>query len=157
MVESIMLREEEQDTMCWKMSKDRLFSVSSTYQMFFMAKVHFPCHRAIWKSKATPWCKFFMWLAVHRKCFTADNVRRRGWPSDPLCSLCHVEPKDRDHLFILFQFPGEVWGRLRTWTAVDFPIPGSTFSSIEEWWVRAREKVHKNARRNFDMVVIIVH
>ncbi|KAE8807656.1 Alpha-L-arabinofuranosidase 1 [Hordeum vulgare] len=38
MVESITLREEEQDTMCWKMSKDMLVSVSSAYQMFFIAK-----------------------------------------------------------------------------------------------------------------------
>ncbi|KAE8813121.1 retrotransposon protein [Hordeum vulgare] len=157
MVESVTLREEEEDTICWKMSKVRLFVVSSAYQMFFMAKVQFPCHRAIWKSKATPRCKFFMWLAVHLKCLTADNLRRPGWPCDPLCSLCHVESEDCDHLFILCRFSCEVWGRLRAWSAVDFPIPGSAFGSTEEWWLRAREKVHKNARRNFDTVVILVH
>ncbi|KAE8789481.1 hypothetical protein D1007_36281 [Hordeum vulgare] len=122
MVESVTLREEEQDTIYWKMSKDGLFSASSADQMFFMAKVHFPRHRAIWKSKATSRCKFFMWLAVHRKCLTVETLRRRAWPCDSLCSLCHVEPEDCDHLFILCRFPGEVWGRLRSWSVVDFPM-----------------------------------
>ncbi|KAE8817694.1 hypothetical protein D1007_04806 [Hordeum vulgare] len=65
--------------------------------------------------------------------------------------------QDCDHLFILGRFSGEVWGKLRTWSATDFPIPGSTFGSTEEWWLRAKEKVHKNARSNFNTVVILVH
>ncbi|KAE8810064.1 hypothetical protein D1007_13271 [Hordeum vulgare] len=60
------------------------------------------------------------------------------------------------HFIAVLQFPK--WAikmvdrRLKTWLAVDFPIPGWAFGSTEDWWLWAREKVHKNAKRNFDTV-----
>uniref|UniRef100_A0A8R7QGE3 Reverse transcriptase zinc-binding domain-containing protein n=1 Tax=Triticum urartu TaxID=4572 RepID=A0A8R7QGE3_TRIUA len=71
----------------WKWTEDRKFSVGSPYNMFFAANVHFACHKLIWKSKAPPKCKLFMWLVVHRRCLTADNLETKGWPSNGNCPL----------------------------------------------------------------------
>lgn len=74
------------DSPRWRLTENGDFSVSTAYMMFFMASTRFACAKPIWKSKAPPRCKFFMWLAVHRRCLTADNVQHRGWPNN-LASL----------------------------------------------------------------------
>jgi hypothetical protein len=53
-----------------------------------MATMKFACAKPIWKSKAPTKCNFFMWLAVHRRCLTADNLERRGWSHNTICPLC---------------------------------------------------------------------
>lgn len=69
----------ERDRAIWKLTKDQEFSMSSAYSLFFMDNERFACNKPIWRSKAPPpRCKFFMWLAVHGKCLTADNLLRRG-------------------------------------------------------------------------------
>jgi hypothetical protein len=49
-----------------------------------------------------------------------------------------------------------VWRKFRDWTKADFP-PSSNFTNTKEWWQRARKKAPKDLRRDFDMVVILVH
>jgi hypothetical protein len=76
LVASIQLQSGVPDKMVCKHTVDGEFSTSSAYGLFFAANIRFPCANAIWKSKAAPRCKFFMWLAVHRRCLTADNLQR---------------------------------------------------------------------------------
>jgi hypothetical protein len=86
------LSPEMHDQPLWRLTEDRQFSASSAYKMFFMASVNFACAKPIWKSKAPPRCKFFMWLVVHRRCLTADNLQRRNWPSH---TCCHYASQNR--------------------------------------------------------------
>jgi hypothetical protein len=125
--------------------------------MFFMASAKFACAKPIWKSKAPMKCKFFMWLVVHRRCLTADNLQKRGWPHNATCPLCSVADETCTHLFVHCRFSHQVWRKVRDWAKVDFPIPNSNFSSTEEWWLRARKKAPKDLRRDFDTVAILVH
>jgi hypothetical protein len=57
----------------WCHSKDGCFSKSNAYSLFFAANRSFPCARPIWKSKAPPRCKFFMWLVVHQRWRTISS------------------------------------------------------------------------------------
>jgi hypothetical protein len=70
-----------QDEAVWRCTKNGKFSVSSAYKLFFITNTQFACAKPIWRSKAPMRCKFFMWLAVHKRCLTADNLERRGWPT----------------------------------------------------------------------------
>jgi hypothetical protein len=109
LVASIQLQHGEQDKMIWRHSADGQFSTSSAYVLFFAANIRFPCASAIWKSKATPHCKFFMWLVVHWRCLTSDNLQRRGWPNNATCQLCVAAPKTCTHLFVHCPFATQVW------------------------------------------------
>jgi mannosylglycoprotein endo-beta-mannosidase len=93
-----------EDVLVWCHSTDGTFSTNSAYQLFFAANTIFPCANAIWKSKAPARCKFFMWLAVHQRCLTADNLQSRGWPNSGNCQLCNVEPETCVHLFVHCRF-----------------------------------------------------
>ena len=125
--------------------------------MFFLGNTRFACHKPIWKSKAPPRCKFFMWLAVHGRCLTADNLERRNWPSNGTCTLCSSVPETCSHLFVHCDFIRQVWTRFRDWTGADFIIPKVNFSSMEDWWLKAREGIPKPMKKNFDTIVILLH
>lgn len=145
------------DTLVWCHSSDGSFSTSSAYKLFFAANKIFPCAGAIWKSKAPARCKFFMWLVVHQRCLTADNLQRRGWPNSSSCQLCLQEPETCTHLFVHCSFSSQVWRHVRSWAVASFPVPCPSFSSTEDWWLLVRKQVPKALRRDFDTVVILAH
>jgi hypothetical protein len=78
MVAEVELSMNQIDKAVWRCTADGTFSIKTTYQLYLMASHNFACAKPIWKSKAPMKCKFFMWLAVHRRCLTADNLERRG-------------------------------------------------------------------------------
>jgi hypothetical protein len=156
-LQQVQLRQGAADTLIWCHSKDGCFSTSSAYSLFFAANRSFPCARPIWKSKAPPRCKFFMWLVVHQRCLTADNLQRRGWPNAGSCQLCWSGAETCAHLFVHCRFTSTVWRKLRTWSAATFRAPGPSFHTTEDWWLKARKQVPKPLRRDFNTVVILVH
>uniref|UniRef100_A0ACD5X5Q6 Uncharacterized protein n=1 Tax=Avena sativa TaxID=4498 RepID=A0ACD5X5Q6_AVESA len=98
-----------------------------------------------------------MWLAVHRRCLTADNLGRRGWPCTDTYQLCLSKPKTCTHLFVHCPFASQVWRLIKRRTTTDFPIPGSNFASTEDWWLQVRKRAPKSNHRDFDAVVILVY
>uniref|UniRef100_A0A8R7PMJ1 Reverse transcriptase zinc-binding domain-containing protein n=1 Tax=Triticum urartu TaxID=4572 RepID=A0A8R7PMJ1_TRIUA len=98
-----------------------------------------------------------MWLVVHRRCLTADNLDRRGWPSNGACPLCLSTHEDCTHLFVHCCFSQQVWIKFRDWTGADFRTPDDSFCSTEEWWLNTRKEVPKPERRNFDTIAILLH
>lgn len=156
-VESTVLAVQVPDRLVWKWTGDRCFSVSSAYGMFFAANIRFACHKPIWRSKVPPRCKFFMWLVIHKRCLTADNLERRGWPSNETCPMCLSTHEDCSHLFLCCRYSQQVWSGFRNWTRVTFPIPDDNFGSSENWWINARRGIPKAARRNFDTMTILIY
>jgi hypothetical protein len=145
------------DEAIWQCTTNGRFSVSSAYQLYFIANSRFACAKAIWKSKAPMNCKFFMWLVVHKRCLTADNLQRRGWPHTSCCVLCQTSNEDCTHLFVHCRFSHQVWISFREWTNANFPVPSNTFRSTEDWWTQVRKMVPKEPRHDFDTVAILVH
>ena len=157
LVQETTLAPDSHDRLVWKLTSDGQFSVMSAYKRFFMGNTRFACSRPIWKSKAPPRCKFFMWVAGHRKCLTADNLERRGWPSNGICPLCVQEPENCSHLFVNCRFTQQLWRSFRTWTGADFQVPGEHFSTTEDRWLKARVAIPKPLWRNFDTIAILIH
>lgn len=125
--------------------------------MFFMANVRFACNKPIWKSKAPPRCKFFMWLVGHQRCLTADNLQRRGWPSNTTCPLCLAESENCTHLFVHCRFTQHLWRLFKLSTREHFITLDQNFNNTEDWWLKATSEVPKQACRNFDTVTILLH
>jgi hypothetical protein len=157
LLEGTTLTVGQQDEVVWRPSHDGAFSVNSAYKLFFIANMQFACAKPIWKSKAPMRCRFFMWLVVHKRCLTADNLARRGWPHNTFCPLCTIANENGIHLFLHCRFSKQVWERVRTWSRANFPIPDDTFGNTEEWWLMARKRAPKNICRDFDTVAILVH
>jgi hypothetical protein len=150
MINNIELYPGQADQAVWRPTEDDVFSVRSAYQLHFIAMTKFACAKPISKSKAPMKCKFFMWLAVHHRCLTANNLARRGWPHSPSCPLCSSANEDCTHLFVRCCFTQQVWARLQVWANADFPIPDNNYISTEDWWLKVRKRVPKDLRRDFD-------
>jgi hypothetical protein len=92
--------------------------------------------------------QFFIWLAVHKHCLSANNLALRGWPHRRLT---------RTALTCLFMPFYAVWCQVRIWSRADFPILSEAFQSTEDWWIWARKRVPKNLCHDFDTNSILVH
>lgn len=64
------------DRFIWKWSKDGKYSASSTYRAFFAGLTSLLGAKELWKTRAPPRVKFFAWLALHNRLWTADRRKR---------------------------------------------------------------------------------
>ncbi|WVZ66318.1 hypothetical protein U9M48_015558, partial [Paspalum notatum var. saurae] len=62
----------------WRFTQSGQYSCKSAYQSFFLGTVKFGSWKRIWKSWALLRCKFFIWLAIKNRCWTADRLAKRG-------------------------------------------------------------------------------
>ena len=76
------------------------YSTKSAYEAFFVGAIHFRPWERIRKSWAPGKCKFFMWTAAHKKCWTAECLAKKGLPHPALCPLCDQVEETLDHLLV---------------------------------------------------------
>ncbi|WVZ50362.1 hypothetical protein U9M48_001621 [Paspalum notatum var. saurae] len=67
-----------EDQHIWNPSSTGEFSTQPAYCSFLVGAVGFEPWKEIWKTWAPPQCKFFIWLAVLNRCWTADRLAHRG-------------------------------------------------------------------------------
>jgi hypothetical protein len=98
-----------EDTFRWK-STSGSYSASSAYTLQFEETQQSPL-RHIWPAWAPPKCKFFFWLLLQRRVFTADRLLRFGMPNQYFCPLCRRNLETPAHLFAECPWAREVWDR----------------------------------------------
>jgi hypothetical protein len=80
MLVDVALIEGMDDSFRWGWEKDFSYTAHSGYRALFGARVDMPGALQIWRSRAPPNCKVFLWLASRNRCWTADRLSRRGLP-----------------------------------------------------------------------------
>ncbi|KAM0883422.1 hypothetical protein ACQ4PT_031650 [Festuca glaucescens] len=100
--------EDNADKVTWKWRGDGQFSSKSAYRLLFQGTVGLPGAHLVWHSFAPLKFKMHAWLALRRRCWTADRRLRRGLPSHSLCPLCGVADETLDHLSLQCIFAHEV-------------------------------------------------
>jgi hypothetical protein len=75
-LDSVVLSDQD-DGISWRWTPNATYSVSSAYEVQFRGTyARFPASR-VWKCIAEPKVKFFLWLILHDKVFTADNMLKK--------------------------------------------------------------------------------
>ena len=152
----IVLAEERDDRICWKWTQDGSFSTSSAYRAFFIGQHPTEGAPILRKARAPAKCKFFIWLVIHDRCWTADRCRRHGLQDDDSCALCAQLPETINHLLIGCSFSREVWFRVLLgvgWVSI---APTIHTVSLVAWWTDVRKRIQKDDRRGFDSLVALV-
>jgi hypothetical protein len=67
------------------------------------------------------------------KFLTADNLLKRGWQCNPICSSCNQANESAQHLIIQCSFAMDVWTRASAWTEGMVQVPEQHLN-IEDWW-----------------------
>jgi len=109
----------------------------------------------LWQTKAPPKVKFFFWLALHGRLWTAARRARHGLQQTASCSLCGQQDETSDHLLLACVFSREVWFRLLSFTNLQKHAPGSD-NTLADWWLGTRNVVHADVRKPFDSIVFLV-
>jgi hypothetical protein len=122
----------------WKWTEKGVYTSGSAYRAFFHGTTSLPGAAQVWHSFAPFKVKFHAWLALRRRCWTADRLIRRGIQANPLCSLCGVSAESPDHLSLQCPFAGQVWFGVaqRLGCSIPVPWPRARSRSGGHWWWR---------------------
>jgi len=110
------------------------------------------CH----KTRAPGKCKFFMWLVLHDRCWTAIRRKLHGLQNDDTCVLCCQLSETIDHLLIGCSFSREVWFKALQWMRWEAVAPTTQTAGLADWWTTARKIIPKDERRCFDTLLILI-
>ena len=109
LIHDFHLDEHSKDDIIWKHSTDGLYSTPTAYKVRFLGLTLSPMNFMVWKVWAPPKVKFFAWLALQDRIWTADRLEQHGWPNCGLFPLCKREQETRIHLFVKCRFTTRVW------------------------------------------------
>jgi hypothetical protein len=115
MLVDVALFEGVEDSFRWGWEKDFSYSARSGYRALFGARVDMPGALQIWRSRAPPNCKVFLWLASRNRCWTADRLSRRGLPHPAACPFCDQSTETLDHLLMGCVLSRDVWATCLRW------------------------------------------
>lgn len=144
------------DSIAWRWKADGSYSTCSAYRIQFRGSYPTFNSKLIWKARAENKCKVFVWILVHEKVLTADNLQIRGWPHQDHCLLCDGPLETCVHLSLLCPFAIAVWSQILTWENFDSHLIQSIHDHVHlsSWWKEAAAKVTKEERRRFNGLVI---
>ena len=150
------MHSDQPDKVCWKWTSDKAFSTSSAYKSFFIGQHPIEGATILRKARAPPKCKFFIWSVLHDRCWTAAQRKRHGLQDDDSCALCSQAPETTDHLLLCCPFSRELWFQLFQrlgWSSIS---PSIQDQWLVPWWTQARKNIHKDERKCFDSMVILI-
>jgi len=97
-----------------------------------------------WRTKAPPKCRFFTWLMLQNRIWTAARLQLRGWPNEYFCPLCIRNQETVSHLFQECCFSKMIWDKVGSWIAAMALRPDNwgqmTWANGSSRWVTAVSK-----------------
>jgi hypothetical protein len=135
-LEGVVLVEGQEDTIVWSLTSDGQYSAKSAYSMQFEGKTRCLAAAQTWKTKAPPKCKFFLWLMLKDRIWTAARLQRRGWPNEYFCQMCFRNLETTEHLFCECHVTRKIWEEVASWIQAPSLLPAnwSNASSMNEWF-----------------------
>jgi hypothetical protein len=142
------------DTILWRWTADGKYSTSSAYKIQFTTNFCKMKICPIWKARTKPKCRFFAWNLLHNRILNADNLRKWGWPCNPICCLCNLTQETVAHLCKDCPFSAKAWGRILSWANLSFLRGISSPGSLYDWCKRLRSRCCKESKKIFDGLLI---
>jgi hypothetical protein len=73
------------DVFRWNWGAKETYSAQSYYLGMFHGSIEMASVLQVWKSRARAKCRFFLWLALHDRCWTTYKLERCGLPHPSAC------------------------------------------------------------------------
>ena len=78
-------------------------------------------------------CKFFIWLVVHNRCWTAGRLAKRGLHPE-VCPLCDQAEETISHLLVGVLFAHQVWASIFQLLGIVQLAPNLSVGHFSYWW-----------------------
>jgi hypothetical protein len=126
---------DQSDAIHWRFTADGNYSTKSAYDAQFAGSYPDFKWKQLWHAKVENKCKFYSWLLVQNKLWTADRLNKYGGDVNPICQLCCTQPESALHMIAQFSYSRSVWLTLSSWMGTDLHAPPSTnFRRFQSWW-----------------------
>jgi hypothetical protein len=135
-VSQVTFQEGQHDTIIWKLTTSGRYSAASAYKAQFAGTTTIGYMGMVWEIWAPPKCKFFAWLILQNRVWTADCLATCGWPNCGNCPLCNSVPESAAHLLFQCTFSISLWTMVKDWFQLqDFhPDAWQGFQDVKAWW-----------------------
>ncbi|WVZ76816.1 hypothetical protein U9M48_024747 [Paspalum notatum var. saurae] len=141
LVEGFTLQPALSDQHIWKITSSGQYTSKSAYNTFLGSV-------KTWKTWAPLRCKFFIWLAIKNKVWTADRLLKHGLPHPS-------EDESIQHILVSSVFSRESWTKILPSIGLQAAAP-QTERSFANWRGCAVNRVPKEKRKGFNSLVILV-
>ena len=145
----------QSDRFVWRWSADGTYSASSAYRAFFAGSTALLGARELWKARPPPRVKFFAWLALHNRLWTADRRRRHGLQTSDTCALCDQAPETAQHLLLGCVITRTLWAAMLLPLGLQSCVSEHS-ESVASWWLRQRARLDSSARPMFDSIFLLL-
>jgi len=120
-----------------------MFSTASAYRSFFIGQHPVDGAGLLRKTRAPPKCKFFIWLVIHDRCWTAARRKKHGLQDDDACVLCAQAPETIDHLLVECSFSRDLWFNFFHRVGWGTLSPNVNDRELIGWWKAVRKRLQK--------------
>jgi hypothetical protein len=155
LMQNVVLNPLQADRFVWRWSPDGKYSASSTYCAFFNGSTSLLGAKELWRAKVPPKVKFFFWLALHRRLWTAERRKRHGLQENDDCALCGQAPESGDHLFLGCVFTRELWFKLLAPVGLAALVLSSE-ERLDSWWMQQRRRLDRQSRPVLDGLLLLL-
>ena len=152
------MQTQQEDTIQWKFTSNGKYSAASAYKAQFLGSTYAPHYKTIWHCWAPPKCKFFAWLILQNRVWTADRLARRGWPHSPICPLCRIQQETTHHLVAQCRYTKRIWSLVAIWTSQP-SIQPSEWPPTEtalQWWMNMTTRTEATWKGTCSMALLII-
>jgi hypothetical protein len=120
---------ERADIFRWSLKHHGLFSAGSMYQAYLDSYI-VPYNNYLWKIKIPLKIKVFLWLLYREALLTKDNLVKRNWHGNELCSFCNIH-ESIQHLFFECVLAKYIWRVIHL--VIGLPPPNNSRHMIGGW------------------------
>lgn len=129
----------DEDTITWTLESSWEYSAKSAYTIQFAGQItssHPILIRRVW---APLKCRFFTWLLLQNRLWTAARLQLRGWENNYFCALYERSLETAQHLFFKCPVSREVWQLVASWSGCNRLNPNSWAEAqdVEDWYIQA--------------------
>jgi len=155
LLSNVELQPDVEDTHIWTFSTTGQYTTKSAYEALFIGAIQFGPWERIWPSWAPSKCKFFLWTAAHKRCWTADRLARKGLQHPAACPLCDQAQETIDHLLVSCVFARQLWFSILLKFGLQVLSPNLEDENFEEWWANASGRVSGQVLNGLNSIIIL--
>jgi hypothetical protein len=131
-VEGLTITEGVADEFRWNWGVNGTYSSKSSYHGTFRGSGVMEGALQFWKSRAPAKCRFFLWLVLRDRCWTADRLEQHGLPRPLACPFYDQAQESITHLLLGCVLARSVWAACLRWWDREDRLP-TQLSAFVDW------------------------